>query len=327
MSLVIPSTPFERAAVRYIRHQRALGKLFRHEGWVIGRLARFLARRGTPELDADQFEAWLFRERHTGPTTRRAYALITRRLCIYRRRTEPDCFVPDLLYFPRRVAPIAPVIVGPRDIARMLDTIDSWPPHPQHLLYRATYRMALVLLYTTGMRLGELARLVLSDVDLRLRTLRVRESKFHKTRVVPLSRSASAELRRYLMVRLASPWDISAGAPLLGGQHGSASFRAYSPTALGHGLRKLYRDAGVHDPLGRFPRVHDLRHSFAVQALLRWYRSGVDVQAKLPHLSMYLGHVSIVSTAYYLHFVPEIAAAAHRRFARHFAELAQGGAR
>jgi integrase len=326
MSLVIPSTAFERAAVRYIRHQRALGKFFRNPSWLIGRLARFLALRASPELDAEQFEAWLRGEQRTSSTTRRGYALIIRKFCLYRRRTEPDCFVPDPLYFPRRVAPISPVILGPTDIVRMLDTIGSWPPSSQHPLYKAKYRIALILLYTTGMRLGELARLTLADVDLKQRTLRIHASKFHKTRIVPLSCSATRELRRYLTVRLASPWDISVGAPLLGDQHGSAHFRAYSPVSLGFGLHKLCRDAGVRDPQGRYPRVHDLRHSFAVQALLRWYRSGVDVQAKLPLLSMYLGHVSIVSTAYYLHFIPEIAAAAHRRFARHFGHLAQGGA-
>jgi integrase len=328
MSLVTPSTAFERATVRYIRHQRALGKLFRYPSWVIGRLARFLAQRqASPELDADQFEAWLCSEQHTSSTTRRGYALIIRKLCFYRRRTEPDCFVPDPLYFPRRVAPIAPVILGSTDIVRMLDAIDARPRNSQHPLYKATYRMALILLYTTGMRLGELAHLTLADVDLKQRTLLIRASKFHKTRIVPLSCSATRELRCYLMVRLAPPWDISVGAPLLGDQHGSAHFRAYAPVSLGHGLHQLFRNARVRDPLGRYPRVHDLRHSFAVQALLRWYRSGVDVQTKLPQLSIYLGHVSIVSTAYYLHFIPEIAAAGHRRFARYFGHLAQGGAR
>ena len=325
MSLVIPYTAFERAAIRYIRHQRALGKLFGHPSWVIGRLARFLAQGQRSDLDADRFEAWLRSHQHTSSSTRGRYALIIRKFCLYRRRTEPACFVPDPLYFPQRRAPIAPVILGPSEIGRMLDTIEAWRPHPQHPLYKATYRIAVILLYTTGMRRGELARLTLADADLKHRTLRIRESKFHKTRIVPLSSSASRELRAYLKVRL--PWDISVHAPLLGDHHGSAHFRAYAPGALGHGLHNLFRDADVHDPYGRYPRVHDLRHSFAVQALLRWYRAGVDVQAKLPQLSMYLGHVSIVSTAYYLHFIPEIAAAAHRRFARHFGHLAHGGAR
>jgi len=325
MSLVIPTTPFERSAIRYIRHQRALGLHFGKQQWLIGRLARFLAPHG--DLDAEHFEAWLHRQRHTSGTTRRGEALILRKFCLYRRRTEPDCFVPDPLHFPRRVPSIQPVIVGPADVARMLQAIDAWPAHPQLPLRKAACRIAVILLYTAGLRIGELTRLTLNDVDLKSRTLRIRASKFHKTRIIPLSPSASLELRRYLQARLAAPWDLTANAPLLGHQHGSPHFRAYVTAAIGESVRRLFREANVRDPHGRYPRVHDLRHSFAVQALLRWYRAGRDVQTQLPQLSMYLGHVSIVSTAHYLHFIPAIAEVAHRRFARHFGAIARGGAR
>jgi len=327
MSIVIPRTPFECAALRYIRHHRALGKLFEKNAWVLGRVAQHLKEHQAGDLDAPLFEAWLRSQQHTSGTSRRRHALIVRQFCRYRQRTEPRCFVPDPLYFPRRTPPIQPVIVGPREIARMLERIEAWPANAQHPLYKANYRMALILLYTAGLRRGELVRLTLNDVDLTNATLRIRESKFHKTRIVPLSSSACRELRRYLKVRLAAPWDISAGAPLLGDQHGSVHFRAYVPAAICHGVNKAFRDAEIRDPHGRYPRVHDLRHSFAVQALLRWYRAGVDVQAKLPQLSMYMGHVSIVSTAHYLHFIPEVAGAAHRLLSRHFGALARGGVR
>jgi integrase/recombinase XerD len=327
MNIVIPHTSFERAALRYVRHHRALGKLYNHEAWVLGHLAGHLSERQARDLDASQFESWLRCQQHTSGTTRRGSALIVHKFCRYRERTEPTCFVPDPLYFPRRVPSVLPVILGPAQIARMLETIEGWPANSQHPLYRATYRIAVVLLYTAGLRRGELIRLTLNDLDFENTTLRIRESKFHKTRIVPLSSSASRELRRYLKARLAPPWDISAGAPLLGDQHGSVRFRAYVPAAISQGVHKLFRDADIRDPHGRYPRVHDLRHSFAVQALLRWYRAGVDVQAKLPQLSMYMGHVSIVSTAHYLHFIPEVASAANRLFARHFGRVALGGVR
>lgn len=327
MSLVIPTTPFERVAVRYIRHQIALGKQFRHPHWVIRSLARFLAQHGAADLDAQQFEAWYRNRSHTSPTARRSEGLIVRKLCLYRRRTERDCFVPDPLYFPRRVPPIAPVIFGAAEIARLLQAIEDWPPHPQHPLRQAALRIAVILLYTAGLRRGELAALTLADVDLKGQTLRIHASKFHKTRFVPLSVSAHRELRQYLKARLAPPWDIDSNAPLLGHHHGCTRFRAFAPEALSRSLRELLITAKVFDPLGRCARVHDFRHSFAVQALLRWYRAGVDVQAKLPQLSIYMGHVSIASTAYYLHFIPQIAAAAHHRFERHFGAIARGGAR
>lgn len=327
MSLLVPSTPFECVTVRYLRHQRALGKQFRRESWVIGLLVRFLAGRDATDLDVGQFDAWCYARCHTSPTSRRSEALIVRRLCRYRRRTEPDCFIPDPLYFPRRVLPIAPVIFGPAEVTRMLQAILAWPSHPQYPLRKPALRLAVILLYTSGLRLGEVAGLTLADVDLKSSTLRIRESKFHKTRIVPLSASATHALRQFLRVRLAPPWDITANAPLFGHHHGSTHFRAYVPNALGRALRQILAAARVCDPFGRLARVHDFRHSFAVQALLRWYRTGADVQAKLPQLSIYLGHVSIASTAYYLHFVPQIAAAAHRRFERHFGPLACGGVR
>lgn len=327
MSLVIPTTPFERAAVRYIRHQSALGKQFRNPMWVLRGLARSLNTRGALDLDAEQFEAWRRERAHMSPTSQRALAMIVRRLCLYRRRTEPDCFVPDPLHFPRRTAPIMPVILGGPEVARLLTAVDALSPQPQFPLRRAVLRIAIILLYTTGLRLGELARLTLADVDLSQRTLFIRASKFHKTRQVPLSASTARALRRYLQERLAAPWDLSPVAPLLGHHHGCVRFRGYHPASLDRALSHMFVAANILDPLGRRPRVHDFRHSFAVQALLRWYRAGANVQAKLPQLSMYLGHVSISSTAYYLHFVPQIAAAAHRRFARYFGQLAQGGAR
>jgi integrase/recombinase XerD len=89
-------------------------------------------------------------------------------------------------------------------------------------------------------------------------------------------------------------------------------------------VRTALAAARVIDADGHTARVHDFRHSFAVQALLRWYRQGVDVSAKLPQLAMYMGHVSIASTAHYLHFIPEIARAASRRFQREFGVLIGG---
>ena len=89
-------------------------------------------------------------------------------------------------------------------------------------------------------------------------------------------------------------------------------------------MRALFRRAGIRTETGQLPRTHDFRHAFAVNALLRWYRAGLDVQAKLPFLAAYMGHVSIVSTAYYLQFVEPLASAASARFADHCGALITG---
>lgn len=96
--------------------------------------------------------------------------------------------------------------------------------------------------------------------------------------------------------------------------------RGYSGFGFGRIYRTLAQRAGIYKADGQLPRVHDARHSFAINALLRWYRAGVDVQNKLPLLSAYMGHVSIASTQYYLRFVEPLASAASERFAQHYGE-------
>ena len=146
--------------------------------------------------------------------------------------------------------------------------------------------MAIVLLYTAGLRRGEVLRLTLADVDGEAGVVRVRESKFHKSRLVPLSASAHGELCRYLRGRLAFCGDARPTAPLLCNH--SRGWRPYTGTGLRDGINRLFDQAGVRDPQQRRPRVHDLRHSFAVQALTRLQRRGENVQTRLPHLALKL---------------------------------------
>jgi integrase len=177
--------------------------------------------------------------------------------------------------------------------------------------------LAVVLLYTTGLRRGELVRLVMSDYDPVEQTLLVRASKFHKSRLVALSKSTVAELEHYLRVR--RRWPHHADAPILiSNYHGP---RAYSGASFGLSMRRLFRLADVRMPDGRFPHVHDLRHTFAIHALLRWYRDGVDVQAKLPALATAMGHVSVASTSYYLALLQPVAEVASAKFDRHWRRI------
>ena len=173
--------------------------------------------------------------------------------------------------------------------------------------------------YTTGLRRGELLRLTLADCEPESGVLRVRESKFHKSRILPLSLDAHGELRAYLQKRLAPAFSKDPVTPLLINTEGG--LRPYTGTGISDGIHALFKVAGVEDSEGRRPRIHDLRHSFAVGALIRWYLDGADVQSNLPKLALYMGHVSIVSTAYYLHFVPRLRAIASDRFEREFGDL------
>ena len=115
------------------------------------------------------------------------------------------------------------------------------------------------------------------------------------------------------MVRRRLPHAVE--TPLLCNSRGG--LHRYTGAGLAQGLRQLLRRAGVRTASGGLPRVHDMRHSFAHEALLRWYRAGIDVQVKLPALATYMGHVSVVSTQYYLSLLEPVADTASKRFARH----------
>jgi integrase len=139
---------------------------------------------------------------------------------------------------------------------------------------------------------------------------------------VPLSASAQAELQRYLQARRQAGLDERPTAPLLCTLHS----RAYTGMGFFNSFKLLLRGAGIQDSTGRCPRVQDFRHSFAVSALLRWYETDADVQSNLPKLALYMGHVSIVSTAYYLRWMPAVVSQASARFERSCAGVIEGGA-
>ena len=323
MRTTSPLARLDTTLAAYLAHRRSLGRDCEQEEWVLRRLRRFLVERHAVNLDQRAFDDWRGTFGHLHPNSRYTYESVVHNFCRYRRRSEPDCFLPDPAGFARPIPHALPSLIEPHQIARILELASALRPAPGSPLRPAVMRVALVLLYTTGLRLGELLRLTLDDIDPQAGVLHVRESKFHKSRWVPVSPSACAELRCYLRIRREHRVDARSSAPLLCSQrHG---WRPYSPNGLYQALHALFDAAGVHDSEGRCPRVHDIRHSFAVQALLRWYQQEDDVQVNLPKLALYMGHVSIISTAYYLRWMPAVVACASERFERSFGRLVQGG--
>lgn len=307
----------------YLAHQRALGRAYAVEERVLFSLREFLTQTSITDLDQSSFEAWCNLQPHLTANVRRSRQRIVRNFCLFRQRSEPDCFIPDLNSFPQPQPYCIPVIVEPEQIGRMLALTTYLTPTPGSPLRPAVFRLAIIMLYTAGLRRGELLRLTLQDIEPQTGVIRIHESKFHKSRFIPLSPDAVSELHHYLRQRLSPPFDARPASPLLC-NFAKGRLRPYTGTGLSQGIHALFEAAGVHGSDGRRPRIHDLRHSFALQALIRWYREGIDVQSRLPHLALYMGHVSIVSTAYYLKWVPSLAALASERFEQHFGHLLQG---
>ena len=305
----------------YLTLKRALGRQYAAEEWVLAHLDRFLAARHA-DLVAETFAAWCLTLQHLATGTRRGRMRIVRNLCLYRRRSEPGCFLPDARLFPSVHQAIRPHIFTDSQVVRLLAAACTLARSPNSPLRPENMRLAIVLLYTTGLRRGELTRLTVGDYDLPQRTLAIRQSKFHKSRLVPVSADTAREVESLIEMRGRRRLPAGADSPLLWNR--SPRTGGYSGGAISGAMQALFRRAGVRTATGQLPRTHDFRHGFAVTALLRWYRAGLDVQAKLPFLAAYMGHVSIVSTAYYLQFVEPLASAASARFADHCGALITG---
>jgi integrase len=186
---------------------------------------------------------------------------------------------------------------------------------------RSLYRALVLVLYCTGLRFGEALRLRFRDVDLRRRVLFIEESK-GRSRWVPFHPSLAVECERYIRARR-----VYVGchpAPDDRVFVGANRCRLPANTAGGT-LAKLYRRAGLKPARGRIgPRPYDLRHTFAVHRLTRWYRNGVDLHGRLPWLSAYLGHVDLLGTETYLTATPELIALAGSRFHRRYEQRRRG---
>ena len=195
------STKLDAWIADFVAHQRTFGRGYFHQEYILRALGRFVARRGAADLSASLFDQWSDDQRDLSPTTLHGRQLLVRKLCLFRRRRDPKCFVPDHTRFARSRPHAAPVIVTSSQILAMLRVANQLTPSKLNPLRPAVMRVAIVLLYTAGLRRGELLRLQLGDVDVDGGVLRIRESKFHRSRWVPLSKDARRELRQYLHKR------------------------------------------------------------------------------------------------------------------------------
>ena len=241
---------------RYLELKRALGGRADDLQYVLTQLDRFLASRNAQDLNRETFAAWCSCFEHLAANTRRQRMRIVYHLCLFRRREAPSCFVPDPSQFPPLQPWPLPYIFSEDDIMRLLLATDALKPNAPSPLHRPVARLAICLLYTAGLRRGELARLTLGDYDATEHVLLIRETKFHKSRLVPLSGDAIVEIDRYLAQRLNPGFPRGADAPLLLHHHGG--LRGYTGTALSDLVRKVIRTAGIRSGAGRAPRMGEL---------------------------------------------------------------------
>jgi len=177
------------------------------------------------------------------------------------------------------------------------------------------YRTLLVLLYGSGLRIGEALNLALRDVDVIERIITVRDTKFFKTRLVPIGSKLAGELAVYIQRRRQLPLPLGDDSRLFTTKTGRGWPYPHVITLF----QKVRRAADIGSATGecRPPRIHDIRHTAAVHRVITWYRTGRDVQRLLPRLATYLGHIDIKSTQRYLHMTTDLLQEASQRFAKY----------
>jgi integrase len=241
----------------YLKLRRALGRACIHDEGILRDIDNFLYQVGG-DLTPECFTQWCLMQEHMASGVRRNRMRIVRNLCLYRRRHEPTCFLPDLFQFPPLHQPVQAHIFTEAEVASLLHEVDSLSSTSRSPLRPQMYRLAIVLLYTTGLRRGELVRLKIGDYDSTQQTLLVRESKFHKSRLLPLSSDASWEVETYLAARRALRLPSSEETNLL--WNGYKGGKGYTGGGFAVTVRSLLRRTGIRTASGRLPRIHDIRH-------------------------------------------------------------------
>lgn len=296
---------------QYITFRKSLGELQGSNAKTLRAFGRAVGNdAGAADVRAEQVEAFL---NGTGPVTLTWHIKLGVLRPFYRYAVSRGhaATAPLPTVIPKRPPAFVPYIFSHDDLSRLLRAVDTDPR--QTCLAPLTLRTILLLLYGAGLRIREAVDLDRRDVALGESLLTVRQSKFGKTRLVPVGPDVRGVLTRYAERQPAAGPDT----PFFVTRTGD---RVKADT-LQHHYRLLCGRAGVRRTDGaRYqPRIHDLRHTFAVRRLTSWYRQGADVQTLLPHLSVYLGHVHLRATQVYLTMTPELLGEAGRRFERYAA--------
>jgi site-specific recombinase XerD len=216
---------------------------------------------------------------------------------------------------PKQPESLVPYIYTCAELRQLLEVTNILDTDKRFVIRASSLRALLQLLYGTGLRIGEALSLTLADVDLLADLIKIRSSKFFKTRLVPIAPRLTTELKAYAEQRLWLPLPAGQDSFFFATRNGTGM----ATRTVNETFRRLCNTAGIRrNDGGRYqPRLHDIRHTFAVSRLVAWYRQGADVQRLLPQLSTYLGHVGIAGTQRYLNMTPELLQEANRRFERY----------
>jgi integrase len=289
------------AAEDYLQMRRALGYKLRTPGWLLSGFVSYLEQIDASTVTIEHALAWATQPVDADPGWWSYRLSVVRQFALHLQTLDPACEVPPARLLPRRSRRAVPYLYSPEDIAALMHAAGE-RCRRRTPLAAATYQTLLGLLAVTGLRIGEAIRLDRGDVDAEHQLVRIIKTKFGKSREIVLHQSAMRALSEYARLR-----DQLCPRPCCDAFFVSSVGTRLRPGTVHRTFKRLVRAVGLQPRSGRcHPRLHDLRHSFAVNTLLDMYRAGVDVQARLPRLSTYLGHTDPSSTYWYLSAAPEL---------------------
>jgi integrase len=305
-----------RKAVKdYLTMRRSLGFKLRDMGYNLRHFVFFMEQQRASVITTDLALRWAQQPQDVQPAQWAARLSFVRSFARYWSATDPRTEIPPTGLLPYRTKRATPYIYSNDEIQHLLKAARNLPPSTG--LRPWTYYSLFGLMAVTGMRISEVIRLDHADVDLKQGLLTVRLTKFSKSRLIPLHPSTVKRLKWYLHRR-----DELYPQPLTARFFLSNQGTPLTDCMVRWTFVKLSRQIGLRKVGGSSgPRLHDLRHRFAVTTLLHWYRTGVDVEQRLPVLSTYLGHAHVTDTYWYLSAIPELLALTKDRLEKRWEAL------
>lgn len=280
----------------YLALRRSLGFTLEREEQLLGQFVAYLQSAGEQDLRNELAIAWAKLPFQASPNQWAKRLGVVRRFAVYLATIDPATQVPPSGVFPTTRRRPVPYLFSERDIEAVLQAARGLAPP----LRAATHEALFGLLAVSGMRIGEAIGLARGDVDLDQGVITIRHAKFDRTRLVPLHESTTAALCAYAATR-----DRLCPRPSADVFFCSSVGTALQRSRVDETFRQITTALGLRTETAH-PRVHDLRHGFAVRTLLTWQRCGVSIDRHLATLSGYLGHVAPADTYWYLSAVPEL---------------------
>lgn len=308
----------------YLQYKRALGRKFNNEERALKLLDNYLVERNINNVTTVQpalIDSFLISRPRSRPRSYNHLLGVIR--CFFdwlvtqeRLQYSPVKAVPRIATSQER-----PFLFEPLQVTRILSLTAQLPDNSRALYRSHIYTLIFILMYGLGLRVGEVVRLKNEEIDLKQQLLVINKSKFGKTRLVPFGPQVSKSISAYLALgnEWYGQWKPSDPVFSFSGVEQRKSIRIETVSQTFHKL--MLKLCFKILPGVRAPHLHCLRHSFAVETLLRWYRSGINPSQKLFHLSTFMGHVDPSSTAWYLTITDELLKEASQRFEDYAKEL------